>query len=52
MREQFGVRVIFPQKSGEEDQGVIAIIGRREKAEAAKVHLQKMVEDLVSVDRQ
>jgi polyribonucleotide nucleotidyltransferase len=49
VREEFGVRVIFPRESGDGDQDVIAIIGRKEKTEAAKAHLQKMVEDLEKV---
>ena len=38
---------MFPQKSTEEDSEVVTIIGRKEKAEAAKDHLLKLIQDLV-----
>ena len=47
MRDQFGARVIFPQKSGEEDVELVLIIGRKEKVEAAKAHLEKLIKELV-----
>ena len=48
MRDQFGARILFPQKSSDDDKEVVMIIGRQEKAEAAKEHLQKLIRDLVS----
>ena len=47
VRDQFGARIIFPQKSGEDDSEMVMIIGRKEKVEAAKAHLQKLIKDLV-----
>jgi len=41
--------VIFPQRSSEEDLDLITVIGREEKAVAAKEHLLKLIEDLVRV---
>ncbi len=49
VRDKFGARVMFPQKSSEEDCDVVTIIGRKEKAEAAKEHLLQLIQDLVSV---
>ncbi len=48
VRDKFGARVIFPQKLSEEDSDTVTIIGRKEKAEAAKEHLLKLIQDLVS----
>ena len=48
MRDQFDARVIFPQKGSDDDVEVITIIGRKENADGAKAHLQKLIEDLVS----
>lgn len=48
MRDEFGARIIFPQKSSEEDAELVTIIGRKEKADAAKAHLEKLIKDLVS----
>ena len=39
---------MFPNRSGDDDPEVITIIGRKEKAEAAKNHLEKLIKDLVS----
>ncbi len=49
VRDKFGARVMFPQKSSEEDCDVVTIIGRKEKAEAAKEHLLQLIQDLVGV---
>ena len=38
---------MFPNRSGDDDPEVVTIIGRKEKAEAAKNHLQKLIKDLV-----
>ena len=40
--------MIFPQKSTDDDAELVLIIGRKEKAEAAKTHLQQLIQDLVS----
>lgn len=48
VRDQFGARVMFPHKSSEDDSEVVTIIGRKEKAEAAKQHLLKLIKELVS----
>ena len=50
VRDKFGARVIFPQKSTDDDAEVITIIGRKEKAEAARDHLKKLIKDLVSIN--
>ena len=42
--------MIFPQKSTDDDAEVITIIGRKEKAEAARDHLKELIKDLVSVN--
>ena len=42
--------MIFPQKSTDDDAEVITIIGRKEKAEAARDHLKGLIKDLVSVN--
>ena len=42
--------MIFPQKSTDDDAEVITIIGRKEKAEAAKDHLRDLIKDLVSIN--
>ena len=47
MRDQFGARVIFPQKSSDDEAEVVMIIGRKEKAEAAKKHLESLIKELV-----
>ncbi len=47
VRDKFGARVLFPQKSSEEDSEMVMIIGRKEKAEAAKAHLEKLIKELV-----
>ena len=47
VRDKFGARIIFPQKSGEDDSEMVMIIGRKEKVEAAKAHLEKLIKDLV-----
>ena len=52
VRDKFGARVIFPQKSTDDDAEVITIIGRKEKAEAARDHLRKLIKDLVSIHHQ
>lgn len=39
---------MFPQKSSEDDSDTVTIIGRKEKAEAVKEHLLKLIQDLVS----
>ena len=49
VRDQFGARVIFPHKSSDDDSEMVMIIGRKEKAEAAKEHLEKLIKDLVSL---
>ena len=49
VRDQFGARVIFPQKSSDDDAELVTIIGRKEKADAAKEHLLKLIKDLVCV---
>ena len=51
VRDQFGARVIFPQKSSDDDTDTITIIGRKEKAEAARDHLLKLIKDLVCEGR-
>ena len=38
---------MFPQRSGDDDPEVVTIIGRKEKVEAAKNHLEKLIKDLV-----
>lgn len=48
VRDRFGARVIFPHKSSDDDAESVIIIGRKEKAEAAKEHLLKLIKDLVS----
>ena len=48
MRDQFGAHIIFPQKSCDDDTETVLIIGMKEKAEAAKAHLEKLIKDLVS----
>ncbi len=47
VRDQFGAHVIFPQKSSDDDSETVTIIGPKEKAEAAKAHLEKLIKDLV-----
>ena len=42
--------MIFPQKSTDDDAEVITVIGRKEKAEAARDHLKKLIKDLVSIN--
>ena len=41
--------MIFPQRSSDDDAETITIIGKKEKAEAAKDHLQKLIKELVGV---
>lgn len=48
VRDQFGARIIFPQKSSDDDHEIVVIIGRKENAEGAKQHLEKLIKDLVS----
>ena len=48
VRDQFGARIMFPQKSSDEEPELVTIIGTKEKAEAARQHLQKLIKDLVS----
>ena len=48
VREQFGAHVVFPRKYSDDDSDVVTVIGTKEKAEAAKAHLQKLVKELVS----
>jgi hypothetical protein len=38
---------MFPNRSSDDDPEVITIIGRKEKADAAKSHLEKLIKDLV-----
>ena len=38
---------MFPNRSSDDDPEVVTIIGRKEKAEAAKNHLEKLIKDLV-----
>ena len=47
MRDQFGARVMFPSRSGDDDPEVVTIIGRKEKVEGAKNHLEKLIKELV-----
>ena len=47
VRDQFGARVMFPNRSGDDDPEVVTIIGRKEKVYAAKNHLEKLIKDLV-----
>lgn len=49
VRDQFGARIIFPQKSSDDDSETVMIIGTKEKAMAAKEHLEKLIKDLVRV---
>lgn len=49
VRDKFQARVLFPQKGSDDDVETITIIGRKENAEAAKAHLQKLIKDLVCV---
>ena len=39
---------MFPQRSGDDDPEVVTIIGRKEKVEGAKSHLEKLIKELVS----
>ena len=48
VRDKFGARVIFPQKSSDDDAEAITIIGKKEQVEAARDHLRKLIKDLVS----
>ena len=47
VRDQFGAHIIFPQKSSDDETDTVTIIGPKEKAEAAKGHLEKLIKDLV-----
>ena len=38
---------MFPNRSSDDDPEVVTIIGRKEKAEAAKNHLEKLIKELV-----
>ena len=49
MRDQFGARVIFPQKGTDDDPETIMVIGQKAKAEETKAHLEKLIKDLVCV---
>lgn len=49
VRDEFGARVIFPQKSSDDDAEAVTIIGRKEKAEAARDHLLKLIKDLDNI---
>ena len=49
MREKFGARVMFPTKTSGDDSEVITIIGRKEKVEAAKKHMEEMIKDLENI---
>ena len=47
VRDEFGTRIIFPQKESDDESDVILIIGRKENVEGAKAHLLKLIKDLV-----
>jgi predicted PilT family ATPase len=49
VRDQFGARVIFPQRNSDDDAETITIMGKKEKAEAAKDHLQKLIKELDNI---
>jgi dihydroxyacetone kinase-like predicted kinase len=49
VRDQFGARVIFPQRDSDDDAETITIIGKKEKTEAAKEHLQKLIKELDNI---
>jgi predicted PilT family ATPase len=49
VRDQFGARVIFPHKDSEDDPETITIIGKKEKTEAAREHLQKLIKELDNI---
>eukprot|EP00731_Ephydatia_muelleri_P015246 Em0008g966a len=47
VRDQFGARVIFPQKGTDDDPETIMVIGQKAKAEETKAHLEKLIKDLL-----
>ncbi|CAI8009636.1 Vigilin [Geodia barretti] len=49
VRDQFGARVIFPQRNSDDDAETITIMGKKEKAEAVKDHLQKLIKELDNI---
>ena len=49
MREKFGARVMFPTKTNGDDSEIITIIGRKEKVDAAKKHMEEMIKDLENI---
>ena len=47
VREQYGARVLFPQKGSDDEADTIVVIGVKENVEAVKDHLLKMIKELV-----
>jgi polyribonucleotide nucleotidyltransferase len=46
VREQLGARVVFPQKDSGDDTDTVTIIGTKDKVEATKEHLMKLIKEL------
>ena len=47
VRDQYGARVIFPQKGSDDEADCILVIGLKENVERAKEHLLKLIKELV-----